>query len=306
MPRAARAPNISWNCRLSEPALERRLTYYRADGSASNGVPNYQELPADELARLVRLYPADRVKSQPNFFKATGEFAGALPGDVGGAGSYTNIATSLGNAGFYLERFRGEDDLAAKTARRLQATDQVTDLILGWSRAELGREPHYQDLRKFLDIQFRQDLKNLGYYIPPNWQGDYSATAGMSVEKARAANEKAESTAMFRFGQYLVEHGYLRFGDLPEVFRAFSENDDQNVARLIQRLVARKLGVPDSQSIPKSLAFLADPDAIDASWEKYLVTTSVFREKIREWEKARKSQPQALSAESFGGFNGGI
>jgi len=37
-------------------------------------------------------------------------------------------------------------------------------LIIGWSRMELGRERNYERLRRFLDKDFRNDVKNLSLY----------------------------------------------------------------------------------------------------------------------------------------------
>jgi hypothetical protein len=176
--------------------IERKLTFYRADGVNSNGVPNYQAFDTNELAVITRLYPPGAVKHSGDRHTATGVFGKAMPADVGGAGSFTNISSSLGSASFYLERFRGNDDLAAQNARRMRAADQLTDLILGWSRRELGREARYADLRRFLDVDFRVDLKNLSLHA---WMME--ATPG---EKSRNEEEMG-----IRFGQYLAERGYL-------------------------------------------------------------------------------------------------
>jgi hypothetical protein len=62
---------------------------------------------------------------------------------------------------------------------------------------------------------------------------------------------------------------------------------------LIQRLVARNLGVPDKEVIPASLAFLADDDAMEKSFEKYIEGTELYRTKLAQWEADRKTNPQA-------------
>ena len=75
----------------------------------------------------------------------------------------------------------------------------MADLLIGWSRTELGQEPGYDQLHQFLDMDFRRDLKNLGAYM---WEGqlagNYTTNAGEEF--------------IVRFGQYLVEHGYLTMG----------------------------------------------------------------------------------------------
>src|SRR5947208_5248404 len=69
-------------------ALERRLTFYREDGTDTNGVPKYQTFPQDELALISKLYPPASMTKQAERRTVVGEFAGAMPADVGGAGSF--------------------------------------------------------------------------------------------------------------------------------------------------------------------------------------------------------------------------
>src|SRR5882724_10081227 len=135
--------------------MERKLLFYCADGTDTNGVPKYQDFSTNELAAIAKEYPAGSVTQDGERHFAAGEFAGEMPDEVGGAGSYTNQDTSLGSAGFYLERFRGNDDLVGMTEERFKAADQLTDLLIGWSKAELGGEAHYPELRRFLDVDFR-------------------------------------------------------------------------------------------------------------------------------------------------------
>src|SRR5215831_10089032 len=52
--------------------VERTLTFYRADGVDSNGVPNYLEFSTNELASISRLYPVNAVKPDGKQFVATG------------------------------------------------------------------------------------------------------------------------------------------------------------------------------------------------------------------------------------------
>ena len=261
--------------------VERTLTFYRADGGNSNGALQYQDFPSNELAAIARVYPSGNVKTDGQRHVATGEFAGALPDDVGGAGSYTNLATSLGDAGFYLERFRGHDDLAGRTEKQFRAADQITDLAMGWTKAEFGRERGYKKLRKFLDEDFRRDVRNAGLYF---WAGELSALSN--------TNAPEEFTA--RFAQYLHERGYVELSDVPALLPAFngdSTNSAFPVLRLVRRLVAEKLGLAASDPPPKSLAVLADPDALERSWTNYLAQTDLYRAKVKEWDKKKQTEP---------------
>jgi len=261
--------------------VERTLTFYRADGSDTNGVIQYQDFPSNELAAIDRIYPAGAVTQKGQRHVARGNFSGALPGDVGGAGSYTNLTTSLGSAGFYLERFRGHDDLAGRTDKQFRAADKLTDLVMGWTQSEFGRERGFKKLRKFLDEDFRRDLKNAGLYF---WVGEVSTLS----------NTNAPEEFIARFAQYLHERGYLKLSDIPELSLAFSDHGTNSAVptlRLVQRLVAEKLGLAASDPLPKSLAVLADPVVFERSWTNYLVRTALYRAQIKEWEKQRKTEP---------------
>jgi hypothetical protein len=124
--------------------IERTLVFYREDGvNTVTGIPNYQPFDAAELAAITSLYPAQGLANDGKRCVVRGEFINELPNDVGGAGTYANLATSLGEVGFYAERFRGNDDLASLAERRGKAADGLTDLLAGWSQMELGRERGY-------------------------------------------------------------------------------------------------------------------------------------------------------------------
>ncbi|HXD00589.1 MAG TPA: hypothetical protein VN048_14700 [Verrucomicrobiae bacterium] len=259
-------------------AIERTLTYYRVDLGESNNVNGYQPFPTVEMGEINSLYPAGGVTNDGDRHTVHGTFANALPNDVGGVGAYTNVDTSLGSASFYVERFRGNDDLAGIAEKQRKAADRLTDLILGWSKSELGSQPGYGQLAQFLNTDFRRDLKNLGAYW---WQGNF--TAGYSTNGAEEF--------MVRFGQYLVERGYLQIADMPALFRSATDKDDSQLGLLLQRLVARKMGVPDSQPLPACLAFLADDDTISKSFENYLTNTDSYRASLKQWEEDKKTNP---------------
>jgi hypothetical protein len=260
--------------------VERTLIFYRADGNSSTGVVNYQPFPSNELAAITRVYPLEAVKPEGQRYLARGEFAGPLPNDVGGVGSYTNLVTSLGNTGFYMERFRGNDDLATKTAWRFHAADQIADLVIGWTQTELGRERGYKKLRQFLDEDFRRDLKNAGLYL---WAGEVSTFSDTNAPEEFIA----------RFCQYLFERGYLKLSDAPELYLIIKDGgDDSAPLRLIQRLTAEKMGIPAAEPLPKSFAVLNDASALKESWEHYLARSDLQRAKVKEWERKKKTDPK--------------
>ncbi len=260
------------------PVVERRLDFYRADGVDSNGVPKYESFPTNELAAITALYPTGAVTQHGERHAAVAEFSGALPGDVGGAGEYHHFHTSLGDAGFYVERFRGTNDLAATAGARMAAADQLTDLVLGWSRAEFGREPGYKNLRWFVDVDFRRDLKNFGLYF---WAGEIAA----------AGNTNAPEEFMVRLGHYLAERGYLKMEDWPRLAQLTGGSPEIPGALLVQKLIAEKLGVPPAGPLPKPVALLADPFELDKSWNKFLTGTPMYRTRLKQWAADKKAKP---------------
>jgi hypothetical protein len=268
-------------------SIERTLVFYREDGVNTNtGGPNYQPFGAAELAAITSLYPAQGLSHDGQRYVARGEFTHALPDDVGGAGTYTNLATSLGDAGFYVERFRGNDDLAGMSEKRFKAADRLTDLIAGWSQMQLGHEPGYDKLRQFLEVDFRRDLKNLGAYW---WDGQF----------AGAYKTNASAEFAFRFGQYLFERGYFTLAEIPRLFADASGNDQRALLRTIQRLVARKMGAPETEPVPASLAFLADETMLENSFNKYAAGTDLYRAKLKQWEEDKKLKPDTQQPEPY-------
>jgi hypothetical protein len=258
--------------------MQRELAYYRADGQDSNRVPKYESFPGDEHDAIVALYPSHSAAKKGEVHIVKGEFFGAMPADVGGAGAYTNITTSMGSAGFYGERFRGDDDLAGQIEKRLNAANQLVDVVIGWSKAELGSETNYAQLRQFLDGQFRKDVKNAAFY----WRQAQEAGPGKTN-----INEEYD----VRFALYLVEREYFKLGDMPALLRMMAEDDDKGLMLFIQRLVARKLGVDDTQPLPKSLAFLDSSDAMNESFSNYFIGTDLYRANVKEWKKKHDNEP---------------
>jgi len=262
-------------------SIDRTLVFYQADGTnATTGLSNYQSFDTNELALIAAQYPDNSLTNDGDRHIIRGSFREHLPADVGGAGTYTNLATSLGNAGFYAERFRGDDDLATAFEKRFNAADQLADLLIGWSHAQLGREPGYPQLHQFLDVDFRRDLKNGSAYW---WQGLFV--------NSRETNANEEFTV--RYGQYLFERGYFKLGEIPPLESSLAENDFAPIFRWNQRLVARKMGLPDSEPIPPSLAFLAEETTLQESLTNYLVHTADYHARLKQWKEVKKHDSHA-------------
>jgi hypothetical protein len=91
--------------------------------------------------------------------------------------------------------------------------------------------------------------------------------------------------------QFLIERGYVKTEDLILLMAHAELGGKKRWFLLLQRFVASKMGVPDWQPVPASLAFLADEETIRKSFEKYLVGTPAYRAKLEEWEKAKQKKP---------------
>jgi hypothetical protein len=255
------------------PAMVRTMTFYRADGVNTNtGTPNYQAFDPEELAAIESLYHTNRLTNDFYVHTVQSRFGNQMPDDVGGAGVYTNYVTSLGSAGFYVERFRGNEDVAGLTEQRLKTADQVTDLLIGWSQSELGQDPRYSQLHAFLDENFRHDLKNVSQYL---WEGQ--------VVSDRETNTAGEFIA--RVGQYLYERGYFKLEEIPKLEVIMNHGGDEVATdRWLQRLVARKMGVPDADPVPASLNFLATEASIEESFTNYFAHSDLYQEKLAGWK----------------------
>ena len=163
-------------------------------------------------------------------------------------------------------------------------------MISGWFRMELGKQPGYDSLHRFLEGDFRRDLKNLGQY----WQDGQFA----SLVKTNANEEFA-----VRFGLYLWERGYFKTADLPGWFQAVQGNELPALLARLQRLVADKMGVAASAPIPPALAFLGDSKSLEKSFNKYLSGTDPYRMKLKQWKHDQKLQPAAPKPEPSAVFD---
>jgi hypothetical protein len=258
-------------------ALQRRLTCWQV--KVKDNHEQIAPLSAEKLARIGKLYPTRQ--SPPGEKKQVfcGEFTGSTPADVGGAGRYAHFAFSLGSASWYVERFRGDDDPESRLTRRRRAANQLADLVVGWMAAEAGRDPNFARLRQFLDRDLRRDLENIGVY---GWIG------GMETQ---GAND-AKSEFFVRVAFYLCERGYFAPQDIPSLTRS-AESDGRALFAYVQRFFARKMGVADDQPIPASLAFLADPERLTNSLDKFVRSTRLFQERVERWKAASKDHSDA-------------
>ena len=170
--------------------MERTLTFYRADGSDSNGVPNYQSFPSNELAAITAVYPVNAVTQAGQRYVARGEFAGALAQRRRGRRLLRTSVTSLRKFGILSGTISGE--------RRSRCQDDETTSGSGSNnrsghRLGAGRNSgtrrDYEKLHQFLDKDFRQDIKNAAMpcYRLRTRRNTHSREPGQQVGHDRSA-----------------------------------------------------------------------------------------------------------------------
>ena len=262
-------------------SVDRQLTCWREKTSQDKGL--VESFPGAELGRISAVYdvpvPADAAKKH----EFSAEFAARMPDDVGGSGSYNFWDTPLGSSSAYVERFRGNDNLVLEVERQQQAADRTVDLLIGWFTAELEHEPEFPELKQFLNVDFRQDLKNLSLY-------------GWAYDVTSRHSDNAEAACLIRVGQYLSERGYFTVDQLPALARVLRDLDGDSAKELLslmQRFIASKMGFAADQPIPDCLNFLSNVSAIKASSRSYLRGTDEYKQLLESWEAERASNPEA-------------
>lgn len=260
--------------------MHRELTCYRKQ--SGNDQTNVVELPLKELVAIASAYNVKLPHEPSAKHSFAADFVGKMPNDVGGSGTYMHWQTPFGSASTYVERFRGNDDMAGDIERRLAAIERATDTITSWITAELNGEPGADRLRTFVDQSLRRDLKNITLY---SWAFQAVSAQG-DVDRG--------PDWIVRVGQYLVERGYFKLHDLPELSRAamaYSTGDPDRLFAIIQRFVATRMGVQAEQPVPESLAFLASEESIKASFIAYLSETDEYQLRLQQWKTKWATEP---------------
>jgi hypothetical protein len=273
--------------------LERRLTCWRVDAENPTN-KSFEAFPAEELKKIQGLYPEYRALADSHHV-FTGVFTNAMPQDVGGEGRVQRVVTSLGVGWAYNERFRGSDDVFGQLEQRTKAADLVADNLVGWLKSELGREPHWPDLERFLQGQVRHDIKNFSMH---------SYLEGRQGDSGLGMSSTNEPTLLARGLQYIDEHGYLSPAERTELLSAClaegfpnwftqffrpapgSGGDPEEMRWLQSWLAGRLLLSADAPT----LAFARDGSSMSASFERYQ-TNSPFYEQYRvQWRQAHPNE----------------
>jgi hypothetical protein len=264
--------------------IRREITAWHV--GSQDGATKAVRLSDEKLAAIAKLY--EKRLTRPHEVKQlfVGTFRARTPSDVGGAGFYTRLDSRMGYACAYVERFRGRDEQAGMVQEAMTKVDKTVDLLVGWLGSQLSGEEGFGRLREFVDKDLRLDLKNFVVYA---WMS--------RVLRAHKAKKEANEELMVRILQYFAERDYFSPKELPTIGRfaieAVEHDSPDRLLSFVQRFLAAKMGVPADKPIPKALAFLSSEEAAKKSLEAYLRTTEEYKQRLREWEKQRKTTTQA-------------
>lgn len=257
-------------------ALDRKLTVRPSSRPVGDAPADLDE----SQARIAREYRTESPKIAKSYVYR-GRFAGRMPTDVGGYGTFTRWETPLGSASVYVERFRGNDDAAADLKKRQQEADRLIDLVVGWLEGELKADPNWPALRRFLHDEVRHDLYNLSIYA---WTYGVADRTDNDLEP------------FVRATQYLVERGYFSPEEIPTIRRAFADHQRGDSDRLIawaKHLLATRIG----GEAPRLPDHLSSTEGLAKSFSDYLEKTEEYAELHRKWEAERKTNPNAKQPE---------
>ena len=255
--------------------VERQVTYSRKNQGIGL-----------EVKRLEAEYDAThlRIGNSARLEKVFGE---RMPDDVGGHGSYKRWNSPMGNIELYLERFRGSHDYATQLSLRRDAVDDFADLLVDWLTVEIGHETGFDDVEKFLENDFRNELHNLSIGI---WQ------TGFETDSKRPE-------FWFRVAQFLLERDYVQLDQIPTVVRDFQENKFPPV--LLENLRKRLINEFPLQKIGnKATEFFATEAKIKKSFNKYIdgseLVAGVLLPKWRENLNGQSRPKRILTGEIAG------
>ncbi|QDV64940.1 hypothetical protein [Crateriforma conspicua] len=235
-----------------------------------------KDIGESELRRLHEAYPDSPLKYTDDGYRFSGDFASAMPQDIGGHGNYQHLATSLGDHFAYLERFRGSVDVADNLQQRYEAFDTWADLIGGWLEQQIDDAECRDKVMHWFNGDFRNDARSLI----------------LSLWTAEATNQivpQTDPTWLATMAiQFLLERDYIRPSDAPRLARLAWPTTAEHASDQLVRCMQRKLELTPQQT--KALQFASDPKAMHRSLESYVRETDAYRDSVTQW---RHDHPDA-------------
>ena len=229
--------------------VRRTITCWRADSEG-----RLVEFPPEELRHIENVYPTGKANLLGNEHQFTGNFTQQTPQDVGGSGDLTHIASPMGEVFSYNERFRGSTDIEKQFELRRKCVNLCLDLLIGWFESEIGDDPNFPALRKYIDQTLRHDCINLIHLF-----------AKQEVIQTYLASRNSKNAEIkIQFVRFLRECNYLSDKDIQSI--SLEEGPDSIQALSIaRRHVLTQLKLNDQPELPKSLLFLKDQNSITLS-----------------------------------------
>lgn len=254
--------------------LQRKITMWKQQSKDDPKMP----IDDEELAVIAALYESEAAKGEGDEYSFTKIFSNRTPNDLGGAGAFTHWVTSLGSTTGYLERVRGDDDIAAKLEKRKRAADRLVDLLIGWSEAEFSGAPELPKVCEFLDTLLRRDLINMGIYAQTTELANFERSIQRRQNPSR---EQGEMEVVVRMIQYCIERNYVTPKQIPEWGYAIDQANQQRpdiLIELVKQTLASKIGLAANQPMPAFLTRLSSIDDLNESLRSYLQNTEEYRE----------------------------
>ena len=232
-------------------------------------------LPKEKLEELTIVYGTQPTLGPKDISVFEGEFSREMPNDVGGFGSYTYLPTAMGSATLYMERFGGDIDIAGNIESGFKAADLLTDILIGWLGKQFGSQPEWPKLRRFLDNQFRNDLKNISAYF---WTITNQPSHFKLKEDSGLTNPIIEN--FMRLGAYMIERGYIEPAEIKSLFETLSRKPNPELNLILIDILGEKVGLEDKLFIGEVAGVLSSMKEPASSLETYL-TESEFGEKLQ-------------------------
>lgn len=255
--------------------MQRQLTVWHAEGRDDDVPDETLDAISEHYGRLVTAAP------QRGYVFA-GEFTGAMPNDVGGAGQYATITSRMGYCSTYIERFRGNDSPAQRIQAAFDTADELTDILIGWLEGKLGEQEDFPKLQTFMDEQFRNDLKDLSVYFFLM----SSASSTQWAEDNSAGQLRGEILA--RMVQFLMERQYALPTEVPGLIRALATSASENeglfppLEPFIINVLQRKAGMDDEDTLAAVHTMFADPQATGESLAAYVGATEAYQQYLAD------------------------
>ncbi len=222
-------------------------------------------LDQETIGRIAAEYQASVPEELNIELEFSAAFGPKMPQDIGGAGWYNYWPSSMGALYSYVEQFGGNENLAIGLDRGMLAIDRLILVLTLWLEAEFDDARDLEQITAALNNEIRADLRNIFLLT---W-----------LEEASPNGVFDDEELLLRLAQYVLNHGYFNPADMPQLYRAMAELDDENdelLLALIIRGFAARMDVAAEDALPPSL------DALGKDWKSYAKSFEEFVESSEE------------------------